>query len=80
MDTIRRKRAEQRELEDKQKQEETFHNAVNKGRELLKPLWNDQYKMFWVAELKVLLFYVFIISGPDPVHSPGHSYDYKIVC
>ena len=38
IDTIKRKRAEQRELEEKQKQEETFHNGVNKGRELLKPL------------------------------------------
>merc|ERR1712062_165645 len=38
IDTIRRKRAEQREIEEKQKQEEIFHNGVNKGRELLKPL------------------------------------------
>ena len=38
MDTIRRKRAEQREREEKQKLEEIFHNEINKGRELLKPL------------------------------------------
>ena len=38
MDTIRRKRAEQRECEEKQKLEEIFHNEINKGRELLKPL------------------------------------------
>ena len=38
MDTIRRKREEQREIEEKQKQEEIFNNGVNKGRELLKPL------------------------------------------
>ena len=38
MDTIRRKRAEQREQELKQQSEERFHNGVNKGRELLRPL------------------------------------------
>ena len=38
MDTIRRKKAEQIELDLKQKSEEQFHNGVNKGRELLKPL------------------------------------------
>ena len=38
MDTIRRKRAEQRESEEKQKLEEAFHNEINKGREILKPL------------------------------------------
>jgi len=38
MDTIRRKRAEEKEEENKQKAEEAFHNGVNKGRELLKPL------------------------------------------
>ena len=38
MDTIRTIRAEQREREEKQKQEESFHNGINKGRELLKPL------------------------------------------
>ena len=38
MDTIKRKKAEQMELDLKQKIEEKFHNEVNKGRELLKPL------------------------------------------
>ena len=38
MDTIRRKRAEQKEREEKQKLEEAFHNKINKGREILKPL------------------------------------------
>ena len=35
MDTIKRKRAEQREEETRQKEEEAFHN---RGRQLLKPL------------------------------------------
>ena len=38
MDTIRRKRAEQQEEQTKQKSEEAFHNGINKGRELLRPL------------------------------------------
>ena len=38
MDTLRRRRAEQREEELKQKVEEKFHNDINRGRELLRPL------------------------------------------
>jgi hypothetical protein len=38
MDTLRRRRAEQKEEENKQKLEENFHNGINKGREILKPL------------------------------------------
>eukprot|EP00090_Calanus_glacialis_P016365 TRINITY_DN25624_c0_g1_i3.p1 TRINITY_DN25624_c0_g1~~TRINITY_DN25624_c0_g1_i3.p1 ORF type:complete len:170 (+),score=48.10 TRINITY_DN25624_c0_g1_i3:35-544(+) len=38
MDTLRRRRAEQKEEEKKQKLEENFHNGINKGREILKPL------------------------------------------
>lgn len=38
MDTIKRKRAEQREEEARQKEEEAFHNKINRGRQLLKPL------------------------------------------
>ena len=38
MDTIRRKREEQQEEQNKQKSEEAFHNGINKGRELLRPL------------------------------------------
>jgi len=38
MDTIRRKRMEEKEQEEKQKEEEAFHNKVNRGRQLLKPL------------------------------------------
>ena len=38
MDTIKRKRLEQREEEARQKEEEAFHNKINRGRQLLKPL------------------------------------------
>ena len=38
MDTVRRKRAELREQELRQKSEEMFHNEVNTGREMLRPL------------------------------------------
>ena len=38
MDTIKRKREEQREEETRQKEEEAFHNKINRGRQLLKPL------------------------------------------
>ena len=38
MDTLRRRRAEQKDEEKKQKLEENFHNGINKGREILKPL------------------------------------------
>merc|ERR1712179_900238 len=38
MDTLRRRREEQREEELKQKIEEKFHNDINRGRELLRPL------------------------------------------
>ena len=38
MDTIKRKRSEQREEEARQREEEAFHNKINRGRQLLKPL------------------------------------------
>ena len=38
MDAMKRKVRERREEEDRVKQEEAFHNAINKGRQLLKPL------------------------------------------
>ena len=56
MDTIRRKRAEQREREEKQKLEEIFHNEINKGRELLKPLtekWRGKWFFFQCDEKNI---------------------------
>jgi hypothetical protein len=38
MDAIKRKVREREEEAARQKQEEDFHNAINRGRELLKPL------------------------------------------
>ena len=38
MDTLKQRIAEQKEDERKQKVEENFHNGINKGREILKPL------------------------------------------
>jgi hypothetical protein len=38
MDAMKRKVRERQEDQEKQRKEEAFHNAINRGRELLKPL------------------------------------------
>ena len=38
MDTLKQRIAKQKEDERKQKAEESFHNGINEGREILKPL------------------------------------------